>query len=167
MRSPVFSRARCTLVVTAFESFFAENKQFRVFSDAVQAGILVLDVETGKGVHANRYFAELFAIDRDNAFEVAEAWSDLFVDDKEREKLLLSFVDSDLVRDFEIQLRTRTGRKIWGQVALAHLSLAHDSLLLFSVVDITPLKTAEGEGYRQHRAQKEALARLSASEKRL
>ncbi len=127
----------------SLENLFLEDERLRVFNDTVPAGILVVAVEDGRVVFSNRFFNEVLGLN--GAAILGSGWRDFFVDHRDREDLMLKFVEEGEVRNFALQLRRQDGEHVWGLASLAEIPLKGEDLLLFAFVDITALKRAEEE----------------------
>jgi diguanylate cyclase (GGDEF)-like protein/PAS domain S-box-containing protein len=128
---------------TSFERLVMNDPRLRAFNDTVPAGILVIRVDDGRVLFANRFFNEILGVA--GAEILGDSWRDLFVDPSDRERLMLRFVEEEEVRNFELRLRRPDGRYVWGLASLANIPIADEDLLLFAFVDITALKEAEEE----------------------
>lgn len=128
---------------STFERMVANDKRLRAFNDTVPAGILVLGIEDGRVLFANRFFNEALGVD--GAAVMGESWASYFVDPADRERLMVRFVEDGEVRNFEVCLQRPDGRQVWGQVSMAGIPIEDEELLLFAFVDITALKEAEAE----------------------
>lgn len=127
----------------SFEKLVANDKRLQVYNDTVPAGILVLRVEDGAVLFANRSFNEI--IGNGGATVFGETWGDFFVDAEDRQKLMVKFVEEDVVRNHELRLKRSDGKIIWGLASLADIPIENEDLLLFAFIDITALKEAEEE----------------------
>ncbi|MEW6690037.1 MAG: PAS domain-containing protein, partial [Pseudomonadota bacterium] len=128
---------------SSFERLVESDERLRAFNDTVPAGILVLRVEDGRVVFANRFFKEVLGVE--GGAVMGESWADYFVDPADRERLMVRFAEAGEVRDFEVRLKRADGRPVWALVSMASIPIEGEDLLLFAFVDITALKEAEAE----------------------
>lgn len=128
---------------SSFERLVATDARFRALNDTVPAGILVLRIEDGRVLFANRFFKE--ALGAEGALVLGESWTDYFVDPADRERLMVRFSEAGEVRNFEVCLKGADGRRVWALVSMADIPIEGEDLLLFAFVDITALKEAEAE----------------------
>lgn len=126
-----------------FERLLANDERLRAFNNIVPAGILVLRVEDGKVLFANRFFKEVLGVE--GAALVGDSWAEYFVEPAERERLMVRFAEDGEVRNFEVRLRRAGGGQVWGLVSMASIPVEEQDLLLFAFVDISALKEAEAE----------------------
>jgi diguanylate cyclase (GGDEF)-like protein/PAS domain S-box-containing protein len=145
------------MAMTSLEDLFARDNRLRVFNDTVPAGILVVAVEDGRMVFSNRFFNTVLGVDASAI--LGTGWRDLFVDPDERERMMLQFVETGEVRNFELRLRCQDGRQVWGLASLSEIPIEGEALLLFAFVDITALKEAEDK--IRHLAYHDALTGLT------
>jgi diguanylate cyclase (GGDEF)-like protein/PAS domain S-box-containing protein len=132
-----------TVDPTSFERLVMGDPRLRAFNDTVPAGILVIRVDDGRVLFANRFFNEILGVDGSKI--LGDSWRELFADPSDRERLMVRFVEEDEVRNFELRLKRPDGRYVWGLASLANIPIADEDLLLFAFVDITALKEAESE----------------------
>ncbi len=125
------------------EELIAADERLRAFNDTVPAGILVLRVDNGRVLFANRFFREVLGAD--GASVIGANWADYFAEPADRERLMVRFAEAGEVRNLEICLKARDGRPVWALVSMATIPVEAEDLLLFAFVDITPLKEAEAE----------------------
>ncbi|MBW7903270.1 MAG: sensor domain-containing diguanylate cyclase [Rhodocyclaceae bacterium] len=131
------------LSLATLEHMFSQDHRLRVFNDTVPAGILVISIDDGRMVFSNRFFNEVLEVD--TASILGHGWQELFVDHEERNRILEVFAEQGEVRNFELRLRRRDGRQIWGLASMSEIPIEEEGLLLFAFVDITALKEAEAE----------------------
>lgn len=129
------------LSLATLEHMFSQDHRLRVFNDTVPAGILVISIDDGRMVFSNRFFNEVLEVD--TASILGHGWQELFVDHEERNRILEVFAEQGEVRNFELRLRRRDGRQIWGLASMSEIPIEEEGLLLFAFVDITALKEAE------------------------
>jgi diguanylate cyclase (GGDEF)-like protein/PAS domain S-box-containing protein len=128
---------------SSFERLVANDERLRAFNDTVPAGILVLRVEDGKMLFANRFFKEVLGVE--GATVMGDSWSDYFVDPADRERLMVRFAEAGEVRNLEVCLKRADSRRVWALVSMASIPIEGEDLLPFAFVDITALKEAEAE----------------------
>jgi len=141
----------------SFESLLMTDVRLRAFNETVPAGILIVAVEDGRVLFSNRFFNESLGLKA--AGVLGHGWRELFVDQEERERMLLHFVEQGEVRNFELRLRRPDGQVVWGLASMSEIPIQGEDLLLFAFVDITALKEAEAEIRRL--ANHDALTGLS------
>jgi len=124
-----------------FEELLQTDKKLQVFNDTVPAGILILSADDGRVVLANRFFSKFLGADGENL--LGQSWESFFVDPDERQALLLQFVEFEEVRNFEIRLRGKDGKEMWGLSSLSTVNIDDEELLLFAFVNITAQKELE------------------------
>ena len=129
--------------VFSFSHLIANDKRLQIYNDTVPAGILILRIDDGTVLYTNNTFNEIFGVEECGL--MGSAWERFFVDADDRQKLMVKFVEEEVVRGMELQLRRFDGSVVWGQVSLSDIPIDEEDLLLFSFVDITALKEAEEE----------------------
>ncbi len=128
---------------SSFERLIVNDERLRAFNDTVPAGILLLRVEDGEVLYANRFFKEVLGVE--GATVMGASWADYFVDPADRERLMVRFAEAGEVRNFEACLKRADGRRVWALVSMASVPIEDEDLLLFAFVDISALKEAEAE----------------------
>ena len=142
--------------IKSFEALIKEDPRIRVFNDTVPAGLLITRVSDGKTIFSNKAFEEMLGENGERAF--GDTWIDFFHDPADRQELMQKFVEDSEVRNHELHLRHADGRSVWGLVSMAAIPIEEEDLLMFALIDITPLKQAEKE--IRHLANHDALTGL-------
>lgn len=117
------------------------NAQQKAFNNTVPAGILVIGIDDGRVVYSNDFISELLGAEGDQI--LGANWNDFFVDEEERQNMMVEFAMEDTVRDFELRLRHRNGDTVWGLASLSYVPMDDEDLLLFAFNDVTRLKQVE------------------------
>jgi diguanylate cyclase (GGDEF)-like protein/PAS domain S-box-containing protein len=128
---------------SSLERLIVGDERLRAFQDTVPAGILVLRVEDGRVLFANRFFKEVLGAEGGKV--MGDSWADYFVDPADRERLMVRFSEAGEVRNLELCLKGGDGRHVWALASMASIPIEGEDLLLFAFVDITALKEAEAE----------------------
>jgi PAS domain S-box-containing protein len=119
------------------------DQKLRVFNETVPAGILILGVDDGRVIFANRFFEEQLGANGSDL--LGKSWERFFVDPDQREKFLVEFVEKNSVRNFELRLKGEGNKEVWGLSSLSSVAIEDEDLLLFAFVDISELKEAEAQ----------------------
>ena len=117
---------------------------------------ILLGVDDGKVVVPNVFFREILGADGDQI--LGASWDQFFADPDERQKLMIKFIEEDMVRNFEIELNHVDGSSVWGLTSMSTIPIEDEELLLFAFIDVTPLKEAEAKS--QALANYDALTEL-------
>lgn len=117
--------------------------EHQAISQTVPAGILVIGLDNGNVVYSNRFISDLLGVDGDKL--LGTNWDNFFVDQEERQRMMIEFAVNDEVRDFELRLRDQKGETVWGLASLSMIEMEHEDLLMFGFSDVTRLKQVEME----------------------
>ena len=92
---------------SSFEKLILNDERLRAFNNTVPAGILILSAEDGRVLFSNRFFNDVLGTDGISI--LGDNWPALFVDEADRERLMVSFCTLGEVRNFELRLRRSDG----------------------------------------------------------
>jgi diguanylate cyclase (GGDEF)-like protein/PAS domain S-box-containing protein len=127
----------------SFEQMLKSDQKMRVFNETVPAGILILGVDDGRVVFANSFFEDHLGTDGSDL--LGKSWERFFMDPDQRENFMVEFVEKNSVRNFELRLKGKENKEVWGLSSLSSVAIEDEDLLLFAFVDISELKAAEAQ----------------------
>jgi len=122
----------------------SEAKFFRAFH--INSAIMSITTqEEGRYIDVNKSFCEMLEYDRKDVLGHTSMEFGTYEDITQRDKFISIVKAEGRVRDFEIVLRSRTGKRIMGLLSSDIIRIGSDSYLLTNVTNITELRLMEQE----------------------
>lgn len=127
------------------------------FSHAFQSGSNLMSIsnaQTGRFIDVNDHFLQTLEYSRNEVVGKTSKELNLFEDFTERETIRSQAVESGIIRDFELKMRTRTGKRIIVLLSSSILHVGEEACLLTTMMDITERKRSEEALVQQTKLQK-------------
>jgi two-component system sensor histidine kinase UhpB len=129
------------------------TKAFRSIPDA----LVISRLEDGTIAEVNDYWHKVFGYSREEVIGKKALALNLFADTADRQRIAALLREQGFVRDFELQIRQKSGAFRTATLSVESLGIHGDQYLLTIIQDITDRKQAEEE-LRISRSQLRALA---------
>ncbi|MBK8048888.1 MAG: PAS domain S-box protein [Anaerolineales bacterium] len=121
----------------------ASEERYRQLADDAPLPIAVVDLSTGRVVYANQRVTNLFETTQEEV--IGSLARDYYAFAPDRERLLALLQKQGYAADFEVRMRTRTGREFWASLSTTVTALEGRRVLHSVYLDITERKHIEAE----------------------
>ncbi len=119
-----------------------EERQ-RAIDETISAGILVVNIDSGRIVTANKEARKILGNGVERLF--GPDWDKVYYSPRDRERLLVLFSENELVKNHELRLKRPDGSGVWILISMVIMPTWGENFLLASFIDVTGLKEAELE----------------------
>jgi len=103
----------------------------------------ITEASTGKYIEANDAFMDFFGLTKEQMIGKTGKELNMFVDPEHRDQIIKNFQIGGVVRDVEIQLNSKNGKRRWVSSNMNSINLNGTDCLLIVIIDITQRKEAE------------------------
>ncbi|WP_419786090.1 response regulator [Pseudodesulfovibrio sp.] len=123
------------------ETLRRNEERTRALLESSPLPLVIVEMETGRTIYANRRAAEQFRSSPDNAVGLKALW--FYVDSEVRAEVMRLLHESGRVSDMEIEMRRTDGTRFWCQASAEIVKQNGDRLIFVSFTDITARKDLE------------------------
>ncbi|WP_019644391.1 PAS-domain containing protein [Novispirillum itersonii] len=143
------------------------EEQVRDLIEAMPLPMVVSGLKSQKYLFANEYAREVFGIDPADPAQAERSVTEIYVNPADRQRLVSRLGDDGAIKDFEVELKTADGRRMWALLSASLMTYRGQAAILVASNDISERKRLEGDLERARDEAEAALRTLKSTQKSL